>query len=172
MKLPQPFFKEFINVVIETPKGSRNKFIYDSKNDYFKLHKVLPEGTVFPVDVGFLPQTKSGDGDPLDVFIYMEGLTYPGCVIQCCALGIVEVEQEYQNKKYRNDRIIAVPIDLAEHKSIFEITDIASDTVNELLNFCRYYNEFEGRKFNVLAIKGNEEAMSAIKAMYKNKIER
>jgi inorganic pyrophosphatase len=111
MKLPQPLTqKESINIVIETPKGGRNKFTYDSKNDYFKLHKTLPEGTVFPVDVGFVPQTKAGDGDPLDVFIFMEGLTYPGCIVECRATGIIEVEQEYQGRKYRNDRIIAVPI--------------------------------------------------------------
>ncbi len=170
MKLPQPFTKEeFINVVIETPKGSRNKFTYDAEQDYFKLNKVLPEGTVFPVDVGFVPQTKAGDGDPLDVFVFMEGLTYPGCVVECRATGIIEVEQEYKGKKYRNDRIIAVPIGFAEHKSIFEITDIDTDTLNELLNFCRYYNEFEGKKFNVIAIKGNEEAMKAVQESHKNK---
>src|SRR5881398_2938674 len=72
-----------IHVVVETPKGSRNKFAFEPKLGVFKLKKVLPEGMVFPYDFGFIPSTKAEDGDPIDVLLLMDEPAYPGCLIEC-----------------------------------------------------------------------------------------
>jgi inorganic pyrophosphatase len=76
-----------IEVVIETPKGSRNKFKYDPISHRFKLSKVLPEGMVFPHDFGFVPNTKGPDGDPIDVLVLVDEPTFPGCSLECRLIG-------------------------------------------------------------------------------------
>ena len=108
-KVTTPLKSSSIEVVIETPKGSRNKFKYDPGSDRFKLSKVLPEGMVSPYDFGFVPATKGSDGDPIDVLVLVDEPTFPGCLLECRLIGILEAEQEAMDqKKKRNDRLIAV----------------------------------------------------------------
>ena len=97
-----------MKVIIETPKGSRNKFKYDPDLRMFKLSKVLPEGMVFPYDFGFVPSTKGEDGDPVDVLVLMDEPTFPGCLLECRLVGVLEAEQEEEKKKKQNPRLIAV----------------------------------------------------------------
>ena len=70
-----------LNVVVDTPKGSRNKYKYDEKTHAWRLSKVLPLGALFPFDFGFIPSTKGGDGDPLDVLVLTEESAFVGCVL-------------------------------------------------------------------------------------------
>src|SRR6266513_1792883 len=118
MNLP-PAFKNGtseINVIIETPKGSRNKFDYDCKTGLFKLGKILPAGAVFPYHFGFIPHTKGGDGDALDIIVMMELPAFPVNLIACRLLGIIEALQIEKDKKVtRNDRLIAIPIESRDH---------------------------------------------------------
>jgi inorganic pyrophosphatase len=155
----------FFNVVIETPRGSRSKFSYDEKTGNFLLKKFLPAGTSFPTDVGFIPHTRSGDGDPLDVFVLMEGIGFPGCIIKCRVIGMLEVEQESGYKSYRNDRVLAIPTVSHEYDGIREITDLGEE-VNEIVQFCRYYNEMEGKRFSVTKMLNSHDAIEIIKKNY------
>jgi inorganic pyrophosphatase len=98
--------KECINVVIETPKGSRVKYAYNLKKGMFELKKALPEGMVFPFNFGLIPGTKAEDGDPLDILIMNEEPLVPGCLVRSRLIGIITAEQTDENgKKMRNDRI-------------------------------------------------------------------
>src|SRR5262249_51785493 len=97
-----------INVVIETPKGSRNKFAFDEKREIFRLKTVLPVGMAFPYDFGFLPSTKADDGDPVDVLVLMDEPAFPGCLLQGRVIGVIEGEEGSKIEKVRNDRIVAV----------------------------------------------------------------
>src|SRR5262252_5677838 len=72
-----------IQVVIETPKGSRNKYAYDPKVGLFRLKKALPAGMAFPYDFGFVPSTLADDGDPVDVLVLMDEPAFPGCLLKC-----------------------------------------------------------------------------------------
>ena len=75
LSLLAPFDEDdghLVRVVIETPKGSRNKYVFDPKSSIFELTKVLPAGMSFPYDFGFVPSTKAADGDPLDVLVLMD----------------------------------------------------------------------------------------------------
>src|SRR5688500_13414908 len=81
------------NVIIDTPKGSRNKFKFNEDKGLFKLKHVLPAGMVFPFDFGFLPNTLTEDGDPLDVLILSEAPTFAGCLIETRIIGVLEAEQ-------------------------------------------------------------------------------
>ena len=85
--------KQLLRVVIETPKGSRNKFAFDPKQHVFELKKVLPAGMMFPYDFGFVPSTEADDGDPVDVLVLMDEPAFPGCVLTCRAVGVIEGEQ-------------------------------------------------------------------------------
>src|SRR5690349_24241741 len=100
-----------INVIVETPKGSRNKFAFDEKRKIFQLKKVLPVGMAFPYDFGFVPSTKAEDGDPVDVLVLMDEPAFPGCLLKCRPVGVIEGEQGKKKKRERNDRIVAIEQD-------------------------------------------------------------
>src|SRR5437660_12867427 len=104
---------EIFKVVIETPKGSRNKYSFDPDERAFMLKKVLPAGMAFPYDFGFVPSTEAEDGDPIDVLVLMDEPAFPGCVLKCRLIGVIEGEQgdRKKKKKERNDRIIAIQED-------------------------------------------------------------
>jgi len=70
-----------LNVIIESPKGCRNKYTFDEQKDLFVLSGVLPVGAVFPFDFGFIPGTTGGDGDPLDVLVLMDEPAFTGCLV-------------------------------------------------------------------------------------------
>src|SRR3954466_4948745 len=96
----KPFDKETgnLNVVIETPKGSRNKYAFDFDVKSYKLKTVLPHGSVFPFDFGSIPGTLADDGDPLDVLLLMDEPAFPGCFLQARLIGVIEAEQRKKEK--------------------------------------------------------------------------
>src|SRR6195952_3105533 len=105
-RLPAFADEKTVNVVIETDKGSRNKYAFDPTMGVFVLKGVLPEGTSFPYDFGFIPSTKGGDGDPLDILVIMDAPAFTGCVITVKVVGAIEAEQtERDGVRVRNDRL-------------------------------------------------------------------
>jgi inorganic pyrophosphatase len=107
LKLPAWADDDHVFAVVETPRGSTCDF--DPKLKVFSLAKPLMAGPTYPYDWGFIPSTKAEDGDPLDVLIIHDAQTYPGVVLKCRPVGILEVEQTSRGKKERNDRVFAVP---------------------------------------------------------------
>jgi inorganic pyrophosphatase len=137
-----------LNVVIETPKGSRNKYAYDEKLGLFVLKGVLAVGHSFPFDFGFIPNTKGGDGDPLDVLVLMDEPAFAGCLVTSRLIGVIEAEQtELDGKTERNDRLIAVASNSHNHKHIKSINDLNESLVDEIEHFFVSYNEAKGKKF-------------------------
>src|SRR3954468_2849328 len=113
MTLPPTFLPNTntVNAVIETPHGSRNKYGYNQPYDFFELGKVLPAGTSFPYDFGFIPYTKGADGDPLDILVINDSPTFPGCVISVRVIGVLIAEQKKEKESLvRNDRIVGVAV--------------------------------------------------------------
>src|ERR1700739_990480 len=92
--------------IIETPKGSRNKFDYDPEAQLFMLGGLLPEGMMFPFDFGFIPSTRGEDGDPLDILVLMDAPAHVGCLIDVHIIGIIEAAQTKKGKTERNDRLL------------------------------------------------------------------
>jgi inorganic pyrophosphatase len=152
-----------LRVVIETPKGSRNKFKYDDELGCYRLNKVLPEGMSFPYDFGFVPQTKAEDGDPLDVLLLMDEPAYPGILVESRIVGVIEAEQTEDGKTIRNDRVLAVSVDSHNHADIKGPGDLNSKMIKELEQFFVAYNRENGRKFKLLGCKGMKAAMKLIK---------
>lgn len=139
-----------LNVLIETPKGNRNKFKYDENRGLFKLSGVLPMGAIFPFDFGFIPSTLGGDDDPLDVLILMDEPAFPGCLIPARLIGVIEAEQTEEGKTERNDRLIAVAVDSRAHTDIQTINDLNETIINEIEHFFISFNEAKGKQFKPL----------------------
>ena len=128
-----------IHVVVETPKGSRNKVAFDPDLEAFMPKGVLPEGHSFPYDFGFVPSTKAEDGDPLDVLL-LDAPAFAGCVVEARLLGALEMEQrEADGTVQRNDRLLAVAANSREHKSLHTLTDLSADMLHEIEHFFHSY---------------------------------
>jgi inorganic pyrophosphatase len=154
--------EEIIKVIIETPKGSRNKYAYDPEERIFTLKKVLPAGMTFPYDFGFVPSTEAGDGDPVDVLVLMDEPAFPGCALKCRLIGVIEGEQGKGKKTERNDRIVA--IEAANHTwaNIKHIDDLGKQFVEELEEFFVNYHELKGKEFRVLDVRGPGAARKCV----------
>jgi inorganic pyrophosphatase len=152
-----------LRVVIETPKGSRNKFKFDPEIGSYSLGSVLAEGMVFPYDFGFVPQTKAEDGDPLDVLLLMDAPAFTGCIVESRIVGVIEAEQSEDGKTIRNDRVLAVALQSHIHADIKEPKDLNSRMIDELEDFFVAYNKARGKKFKILGCKGANVAMKLIK---------
>jgi inorganic pyrophosphatase len=154
-----------LNVVIETPKGSRNKYDYDPKLGAFRLAHVLAEGLTFPNDFGFIPSTLGEDGDPLDVMVLLDESTAMGCVLTARLIGVIEARQrEVDGTRFRNDRLIAVATHAHVHSEVKSIDELDKKVVDEIEHFFIYYNEMRGKKFTPLGRFGAKRAMQLIKA--------
>ncbi|MDQ6757891.1 MAG: inorganic diphosphatase [Bacteroidota bacterium] len=153
-----------VNVIIETPKGSGNKYMYDPETQLFKLSKILPQGLIFPLHFGFIPGTKGEDGDPLDILVLMDEPSYPGNLIECKLLGVIEAEQTEKNgETMRNDRLIGAAIESHRYCEFNTIKDLDKYLLKEIINFFVTYNKMSKKKFNVLDTNGPNTALRLIK---------
>ncbi|HTU26956.1 MAG TPA: inorganic diphosphatase [Pirellulales bacterium] len=164
MKTAKVTSKRMIEVVVETPRGHRNKFKFDPKTKTFLLGSVLPAGLSFPYDFGFVPKTKAADGDPLDVLLLMDEPAFPGCRVQARMIGVLEAEQTENGKTLRNDRIIAVAENAHDYADIQTLKDINDHLLQELERFFISYNETRGKQFRLLAARGPKRACKLLVA--------
>lgn len=151
-----------LNAVIETPKGSRNKYDFDEERELFKLSGILPLGESFPFDFGFIPQTLGEDGDPLDVLLLMDEAAFPGCLVESRLIGVVEANQTENGETVRNDRLIAVASKSLLYNSVKSIKDLSDDMIEQIKHFFVSYNEAKGKKFEPLGEFGALKAKKLI----------
>lgn len=167
-KMPPFDERGAVTVVIETPRGSRNKYDYNPDYDCLELGKVLPEGMVFPCDFGFVPSTLADDGDPLDVLALLDAPVAPGCVVRARPIGVIEAEQKTKGKKWIcNDRLLAVAVDARVHAAVRNPADLRPHMLRELEGFFIDYNKLEDRKFRCLRIGGPKAAVQLIRGAAK-----
>jgi len=156
-----------LNVVIDTPKGSRNKYAFDFKINAYKLKTVLPHGTVFPFDFGSIPGTVAEDGDPLDVLVLMDEPVFIGCLIEARLLGVIEADQTEDGKTERNDRLIGVAAESHTNGTLESLQKLDSKLISEIEHFFVFYNRAHGKKFKPIARKGPAVAKRLIKVQTK-----
>ena len=153
---------DLVNVVIDTPRGSRNKFKFDESLGVFRLSRMLPAGMHFPYDFGWVPRTRAADGDALDVLVLMDQPTFPGCLVTVRLLGVLRAAQREKKKVIRNDRLIAVaqtPVNRPRLRSLAELPD---ERLRDIENFFVAYNRAQGREF---MLKGRAGAAAAMKLL-------
>lgn len=152
------------NVVVDAPKGSRNKYKYDEKCELWRLSKVLPHGASFPFDFGFIPSTRGQDGDPLDVLVLLGEPTFPGCIVPARLIGILEVEQTQGRKTIRNDRFVAM-IDTPFNAPVFRtLEEVSAQWLAEVEHFFISYSQMEGRTVKPLGRHGAKRAQKVMEA--------
>lgn len=149
---------EVINVVIEIPKGSHHKYEYDEELDLIKLDRVLHSTVFYPTDYGFIPQTRSLDGDHLDALVLITEPTFPGCLVPVRPIGVLYMEDQ----KEKDEKIIAVaegdPL-LAEKKDIEDIEEFFKKQVH---NFFETYKMLENKVVEVHHWHNKETALKII----------
>ncbi|PAW93845.1 hypothetical protein CKK33_10205 [Mucilaginibacter sp. MD40] len=154
---------ELISVIIESPKGSGAKFDYEPATKDFKLKKILPAGMVFPFDFGFIPDTKGGDGDPLDVIVLSEIGTFTGCRMDCRVIGAIKAKQTERNgDEMRNDRFVVVPEVSHLYSDVTTLLQLPDSILKELEAFFKNYNTLAGKIFDVIELINAREALEMI----------
>jgi inorganic pyrophosphatase len=155
--------RDTAQVLIETPKGSRNKYAFNRELRVFELTRVLPAGMAFPYDFGFVPSTVAGDGDPVDVLVLMDQPAFPGCLLACRLVGIIRGEQRNGKQREENNRLIAVEIKAHDMAHVTHLDDLGKGFVKELEDFFINYHELDDRKFEVLGTGGPTAARKCVK---------
>jgi inorganic pyrophosphatase len=163
VKLPTWADKDHVYAVVETPRGSRVKLEFDPKLGAFTLAKPLFAGLTYPYDWGFIPSTQADDGDPLDVLIIHDAATYPGLVLRCTPVGVLEVEQSSKGKKERNDRVFVVPDRSPFEGDLQDIRRLPARAIKELEEFFLATNALEAKTLKFLGWRGPAKAIKTIK---------
>jgi len=157
-------------VVIETPKGSRNKYAFNEDLGLFELRRVLPRGMLFPFDFGFIPATQADDGDPLDVLMMLEDSAPQGCVIRARAIGVIEARQRDAKGDWeRNDRLIAIAAQAKLHSDLRSVKELNPRLLDEIEAFFAEYNKMEGNEFEPLKRAGPNAATDLIRKAQERK---
>jgi len=149
-------------VVTPTPKGNRNKYGHEPQEHVFELSRVLPADISCPCDLGFLPATRSGDGDRLDVLVLMDEPAFPGCKLRCRIIGLIEGHQGRSKKTGRNDRLIAIEVGNDSYASVRHIEDLGKEFEKELEEFFVNCHRVSGKTYKILALKGPHAAHGAL----------
>jgi len=153
-----------VTVVVETPKGSHNKYKYDPDCRAIRMSAVLGEGLSFPYDFGFVPSTLGEDGDPLDVLLFLDHAVPPGCVATARVIGVLEVRQRSGKERWkRNDRFFAVATHAHTHQALKTLDDLRPHLLDEIESFFAHYASLNGKRLEVLGRKGPRRAHKLLK---------
>jgi inorganic pyrophosphatase len=148
--------------IIETPKGRRNKFKYESDSGLYTLSRVLPQGFIFPFDFGFIPSTAADDGDPLDVIVLMDEPAHVGCILKIRLIGVMKLVQTEKGKKTQNDRLIGVSVQSFEFDQVKTISDLKESLLKQITDFMALYNKDSGKQDEVTGVDGPEGALQML----------
>jgi inorganic pyrophosphatase len=147
------------HVVVESPRGSTLKLKLDPELGCVVVSRPLPLGFVYPFDWGFVPSTRAPDGDPVDALVYWDVASFPGVVVRCRALGVLELEQDDgEGGRARNDRLLAIPLVHPRGGELRTVADVAERIREELALFFTSAVFFEPKNPKVLGWKGPQAA--------------
>jgi inorganic pyrophosphatase len=148
------------NCIVEIPKGSRNKYEYDHELDVIKLDRFLFSSVVYPTDYGFVPDTLSLDGDPLDVMVCVSEPTFPGCLIVVKPIALFRMEDDAGI----DDKVLAVPLTDPGWSTFETLDDVPQQLQNEIAHFFTVYKQLENKKVEVEGWFSREDAVNEIEA--------
>ena len=148
-----------LEVVVEIPAGSRNKYEIDHSTGAIHLDRVLYSSVHYPADYGYIPNTRADDGDPLDVLIITYEPTFPGCHIKIRPIGVLLMRDE----KGIDEKILGVPIADPRFDGINDIRDLQRHWLIEIENFFNIYKELEKKEIAVEGWKGADVALEVLK---------
>lgn len=147
-----------INVLIEIPAGSKNKYEFDKDLQAFALDRVLYSSVQYPYDYGFVPNTLADDGDPLDGMVLMDQPTFPGCVIAARPIGMLEMIDGGD----RDEKILCVPDKDPRYAQVQSLEDIAEHRLDEISEFFKSYKNLEKKVTEILGWKNVDQVMPLV----------
>ena len=149
-----PKAPDIVYVVVESPKGTENKYEYDLEKKTIVLDRVLYSAVHFPGDYGFLPRTLDEDGDPLDILVLVSAPTFPGCVMTARPVGLLQMLDGGK----RDDKILAVPTGDPRYAGYHDLSDLPEHILKEIAYLFETYKVLEGKQVSII---GWENAASA-----------
>ena len=149
---------ETVEVLIEIPRGSRNKYEWDEARGVLRLDRTLYSAVHYPTDYGYIPGTHADDGDHLDVLVIVEEPTVPGCHVVARPIGVLRMRDD----KGLDDKIIAVPIADPRFADVREFSDIAAHWQREIDQFFRTYKKLQDLDVDIYGWGDRAEAWRII----------
>jgi len=140
-----PAKQKSFDVLIEIPKGSRNKYEYDFELKKIRYDRMLFSSMMYPADYGFIPETLALDGDPLDVLVLVTEPTFPGCVMEVKPIGVFHMADE----KGPDEKIICVPVSDPIWNRLTDLSDMNPHLLKEIEHFFQVYKDLEQKKVDV-----------------------
>lgn len=156
---PGPKIPDIIYVVVEIPKGSRNKYEYGKDLGVIKLDRVLFSSLHYPGDYGFIPRTLYDDGDALDVLVMINEPTFPGCIIEARPIGLFKM----LDQDVPDDKVLAVPAYDPIFNDYQNINDVPQHFLKEVSHFFEVYKDLEGQRAKPIGWEEAEVAKQEIK---------
>lgn len=157
-----PFGTSFdeLNLIVEIPTGSQNKYELDKDYGIIKLDRVLYSPLHYPGDYGFIPQTLGEDNDPLDGIVMMNFPTYPGTLMSVRPLGMLRMVDQGEN----DEKILCVPVDDVRFEHVTKLSDVAQPVLDEFAHFFQVYKELENKEVIINGWADLEETQKCIQA--------
>lgn len=155
------------DVLIEIPKGSRNKYEYDFDLKKLRYDRMIFSSMMYPADYGFIPETLALDGDPLDVLVLVTEPTFPGCVMEVKPIGVFHMADE----KGPDEKVICVPVSDPIWNKHNDLKDVNAHLIKEIEHFFKVYKDLEQKKVDVEGWGDLQEANAIIEQCverYKN----
>nr|WP_199298410.1 inorganic diphosphatase [Leptolyngbya sp. FACHB-17] len=152
-----------INVLIEIPAGSKNKYEFDKDLNAFALDRVLYASVMYPFDYGFVPNTLADDGDPLDGMVIMDQPTFPGCVIAARPIGMLEMIDGGD----RDEKILCVPDKDPRYTNIKSLKDLPQHRLDEVAEFFRTYKNLEKKVTEILGWQDVDKVLPLVEQCIK-----
>jgi inorganic pyrophosphatase len=150
---------DLIEVVVEIPRGSRNKYELDKERGVMRLDRVLYSSVHYPTDYGFVVGTLAEDGDALDALVVVDEPTFPGCHIIARPIGVLDMRDE----KGPDHKILCVPVGDPRFADISELKDIGQHWLREIENFFQTYKALESKWTDVVGWEDRAAALGVIR---------
>ena len=147
-----------LHCLVEIPKGSRNKYVWDADLGGIKLDRFLFSSVSYPTDYGFIPEALGEDGDPLDAMVCVSEPTFPGCVIPVKPIALFKMHDE----KGIDDKVVCVPTHDPGWNHAETLDDIPLQLQKEITHFFSVYKQLEGKAVEVEGWRSREEAIEVI----------
>jgi len=152
-----------IDVIVEIPKGSRNKYEMHKEKNIIRFDRMLFSSVMYPTDYGFIPETLALDGDPLDALVLVWEPTFPGCLIETKPIALFKMRDE----KGDDEKILTVPLSDPQWNHLTCLGDVPRHMLREIEHFFSIYKDLEGKKVEVLGWEDCDSAEEVIEASFK-----
>ena len=148
-----------LDVIVEIPKGSRNKYEMDKERGMIKFDRMLFSSVMYPTDYGYIPDTLAADGDPLDALVLVWEPTFPGCLIETKAIAVFKMRDE----KGDDEKILTVPLSDPQWNHLERLSDAPPHLVKEIEHFFSIYKDLEGKSVEILGWEDREAAEDIVR---------